>query len=69
MLTLNCNNGNNLAEIVHDENLLLNCDTCEQAMQIAESNVVPFNKKWFDNDDFWGDFLYRLEELGYKLNA
>lgn len=64
------NNGNQLAQMMHDQNLLKNGMSLEECESKAkEENIIHTNQhfKWIKNDDFWEDFSYRAGELGYEL--
>ncbi len=66
------NNGNQLAEIMHNNGLLQSGLTAEQCVRIARQNNIintPQQQRWILNDDFWEDFLYRADELGYQMNV
>ena len=63
------NNGNQLAWIMHNEGILKNGMTVEQCEIEAKKEIATTEQqqKWMQNDDFWEDFIYRSEELGYQL--
>jgi hypothetical protein len=66
------NNGNQLAEMMHNEGLIVNGFTLEQCEIVAkEQGIITTEQqlRWIKNDDFWEDFCYRCEELGYKLHV
>jgi hypothetical protein len=64
------NNGNQLAEIMHNEGILKNGMTLDQCADEAKKEIAttPQQHRWLNNDSFWEDFSYRADELGYKLN-
>lgn len=65
------NNGNQLAELMHNDGILKNGMTVEQCEIEAKKDIATTEQqhRWLKNDDFWGDFLYRAEELGYILSV
>lgn len=61
------NNGNQLADMMTDNDLLSDGLTLEQCEQIAiKEGIVCTDqqKRWLKNDDFWEDFCYRIDEIG-----
>jgi len=63
------NNGNQLAEMMHNSDLLANGLTLEACEAIArKEGIIMGNPKFVTNDDFWEDFICRSEELGYHLS-
>lgn len=64
------NNGNQLAEMMHKAKILTNGLTAEQCEQIARNEgIITTNMKFVRQDDFWEDFIYNAEQLGYKLKV
>ena len=63
------NNGNQLDEIMDNDGQLFNGITIDKCNEIAQANYATTDqqKRWLKNDDFWADFCYRCEELGYTL--
>lgn len=65
------NNGNQLAQLMHNHDLLKNgmsLDECEKAA--FDNGLIPdYAAKWLKNDDFWEDFAYRMGELGYEVKC
>lgn len=59
------NNGNQLVDVLHDENLLKDGMTAEQIADVARPYMVKPHH--LENDSIWEDVFYRAEELGYKL--
>jgi hypothetical protein len=63
------NNGNQLAEMMHNAGILVNGITLERAEQLARlDGIITEGMRFVRYDDFWEDFSYRAEELGYSLN-
>lgn len=63
------NNGNQLANLMHDNGELFNGISLDQAEAIAikEYATTEQQQRWLKKDDFWEDFCYRCGELGYVL--
>ncbi len=63
------NNGNQLADIMHEQGILKDDMTIEACDVEARKEIATSEQqhRWMRNDNFWEDFLYRAEELGYKL--
>lgn len=59
------NNGNVFAEYIVDNHLFNPYWSCDDYCKLAKN--VPYEHinfpKWIQNDDFWGDFVCRMEEL------
>ena len=67
MITI-VNNGNRLAQDMAKADLLKDGMTLDQVESIARQNSDNSeNNRFMLNDDFWEDFAYMAEELGYKL--
>lgn len=60
------NNGNRIAQVLHENGLLSNGMTAEQAADAIRPYMI--NERHLDRDDIWEDFFYRAEELGYTLS-
>lgn len=65
------NNGNRLAEIMHDHGILKNGMSVDQCAEEAKKEIATTEQqhRWLQSDDFWEDFCYRAEELGYTLSV
>jgi hypothetical protein len=63
------NNGNQLAEIMHKQGILKNNMSLDECASEAKKDIAVTEQhhRWLNNDDFWEDFAYRADELGYKL--
>lgn len=60
------NNGNQLVDVLHDENLLKDGMTAEHIAEVARPYMV--NPRHLEDDSLWEDVFYHAEELGYKLH-
>lgn len=59
------NNGNSFAYYLHDQGLLYNGISCDDAYKIA---VEEFGAhKFLDYDSFWEDWSETTGELGYEV--
>lgn len=64
------NNGNKLANDMHFYGLIKDGQTIDELYEVASKlSQKDSNVRYKDDDDFWVDFAYRAEELGYKLKA
>lgn len=65
------NNGNQLADMMHNDGLLENNKTLEYHERIALEHYATTERqqKFLKNDDFWEDFCYRCEELGVTIDC
>lgn len=61
------NNGNHLAEEMHRADLIQDGLTLDQLAEVAKLHTCASKHRILQDDDFWGDFAYRADELGYKL--
>jgi len=69
MITI-ANNGSKLAYDLHELGQLKDGLTLEEIEQIAiDLNDIPDRVRFLRSDDFWEDFLYTADELGYKLKC
>lgn len=59
------NNGNQMVEVLHREDLIKDGMDAEQIAILAKPYMVK--EHHLDNDDLWEDVFCRAEELGYKL--
>lgn len=59
------NNGNQLIEVLHSENLLADGQNFDQIAELAKPYMIKPHHLL--NDDLWEDVAERGEELGYKF--
>ena len=59
------NNGIQLVNVLHFEELLKDGMTVEDIVEIARPYMIK--EKHLENDDLWEDVFAQAEELGYKL--
>lgn len=60
------NNGNQVAQFLHDNGMLKNGMTADQAAEAIRPYMIK--EKHLQDDGLWEDFFYRAAELGYKLS-